>query len=133
MSYEINISKNGKHFFATNERSIGYDNLKLRHMYNMFLEKFPESEGYEISVSKINVTRKEVKVDTLKENYVLLTPVKIEIPQSIINKMNELKVKKTDQPKVFEQYVIHLIGQNYGHGVELDSFNNWYEYEGVSL
>lgn len=44
MYYEINVSLNGKHFFATSERSITNDE-KLKEVYYTFKEKFPESEG----------------------------------------------------------------------------------------
>lgn len=51
MYYEINVSKNGQHLFATAERSVT-NNLKAKEVYNLFKEKFPESEGYEISVTR---------------------------------------------------------------------------------
>jgi hypothetical protein len=76
MSYEINISKNGKHFFATNERSIGLDTMKLRTLYNLFLSQYPESEGYHITVTNWENKGTHVDVETLKdETYVVLTPV----------------------------------------------------------
>lgn len=51
MYYEINVAKDGYHFFATAERSI--TNWKqAKEMYNLFKEKFPESEGYHISMTK---------------------------------------------------------------------------------
>lgn len=50
MYYEINVSLNGKHFFATHERSIA-DKWTLKEVYNVFVEKFPKEEGYEISVT----------------------------------------------------------------------------------
>ena len=51
MYYEINVSLNGKHLFATAERSITTLNEAER-MYNLFKGKFPESEGYHISVTQ---------------------------------------------------------------------------------
>lgn len=51
MHYEINVSLNGKHFFATAERSISSE-FKLKEVYNLFKEKFPESEGYKIDVTR---------------------------------------------------------------------------------
>lgn len=51
MAYEINVSKNGEHHFATAERSIGYSEKKLREIHDKFLIAFPESEGYKISVT----------------------------------------------------------------------------------
>lgn len=51
MNYEINISKNGIHFFATHERSVS-SSKKLKEIYPILKEKFPEEEGYLISVTK---------------------------------------------------------------------------------
>ena len=50
MYYEVNVSLNGQHFFATSERSIKESN-KLDHVLKVFKEKFPESEGYKITVT----------------------------------------------------------------------------------
>ena len=50
MYYEINVSLNGRHFFATAERSVT-DRHKLKEVYNTFKEKFPEEEGYKITVT----------------------------------------------------------------------------------
>lgn len=50
MYYEINVSKDGKHLFATAERSIT-NNLKAEKVYNLFKEKFPESDGYKIDIT----------------------------------------------------------------------------------
>jgi hypothetical protein len=51
MYYEINVSLNGKHLFATAERSITNE-TKMEDIYNLFLEKFPENEGYKLDVTK---------------------------------------------------------------------------------
>ena len=51
MYYEINVSLNGQHFFATAERSI-HSETKMEEMYKLFTEKFPENEGYKIDVTK---------------------------------------------------------------------------------
>ena len=50
MYYEINVSKYGHHVFATAERDIS-NIWELEKVYNLFREKFPKSEGYEISVT----------------------------------------------------------------------------------
>jgi len=50
MYYEINVSLNGKHFFATHKRSIT-TKWELEKVYKVFKEKFPESEGYSIRVT----------------------------------------------------------------------------------
>lgn len=51
MYYEINVSLNGKHLFATAERSIT-NTTKMEDVYNLFLEKFPEKEGYKLDVTR---------------------------------------------------------------------------------
>lgn len=52
MYYEINVSLNEKHFFATDKRSITTKS-QMEKVYKIFKEKFPLSEGYEILVSKM--------------------------------------------------------------------------------
>jgi hypothetical protein len=51
MYYEINVSLDGRHLFATAERSIT-DSHKLQMVYKVFMEKFLEEEGYKITVTK---------------------------------------------------------------------------------
>ncbi len=51
MYYEINVAQYGHHLFATAERSVS-NIWELEKIYNLFKEKFPKSEGYEISVTK---------------------------------------------------------------------------------
>lgn len=51
MYYEINVSLNGKHLFATAERSI-VNTWHLQKVYNLFKEKFPAEEGYQITVTE---------------------------------------------------------------------------------
>ena len=62
MYYEINVSKNGKHLFATAERSITFS-WEAEKIYNLFKEKFPESEGYKISVTKWEKIGKEININ----------------------------------------------------------------------
>lgn len=59
MYYEINVSLNGRHFFATAERSIT-SKTQMEEMYNLFLEKFPESEGYKLDVTEWNKIGKPI-------------------------------------------------------------------------
>ena len=61
MYYEINVSLNGQHFFATAERSITNLN-KAEKVYDLFKEKFPESEGYKIDITEWNKVGKMVKM-----------------------------------------------------------------------
>lgn len=62
MYYEINVSKNGQHLFATAERSITAI-WKAEEVYNLFKKKFPESEGYEISVTRWDKVGKSVDMN----------------------------------------------------------------------
>ena len=51
--YEINVSKNGRHFFATAPRSCvspGDATEVVREIY----KKFPESEGYKVTMMNIS-------------------------------------------------------------------------------
>lgn len=50
MYYEINVSLNGKHLFATAERSVT-NKTKMKEVYRLFERKFPKSEGYTIDVT----------------------------------------------------------------------------------
>lgn len=63
--YEINVSLNGVHFFATHERSI-VSERKLKEVYKVFKEKFPEAEGYEISVTYWTKSGREINMEKLK-------------------------------------------------------------------
>lgn len=49
MYYEINVTLNGRHFFATAKWSI-IDTLHLKDVLKVVTEKFPKSEGYGITV-----------------------------------------------------------------------------------
>ena len=62
MYYEINVTLNGKHLFATAERSIT-NKWKLKEVYDIIKNKFPKEEGYDISVSKYETIGKSVDVE----------------------------------------------------------------------
>lgn len=66
MHYEINVSLNGKHFFTTAERSITSE-WKLREVYKVFKEKFPEEEGYKIDVTYWSKSGKHINMEENKE------------------------------------------------------------------
>jgi hypothetical protein len=51
MHYEINVSKNGYHYFATHERSIQTEE-QMKEIVHLFKQKFPESEGYKITCTR---------------------------------------------------------------------------------
>jgi hypothetical protein len=63
MYYEINVSKNGKHFFATHERSITTKE-QLIEALDCFMVKFPTEEGYELRLSHHIQSSKGCKVPT---------------------------------------------------------------------
>lgn len=50
MYYEINVSLNGKHLFATHKRSVTSES-KLKEVYNIFKDKFLKEDGFEITVT----------------------------------------------------------------------------------
>jgi hypothetical protein len=59
MFYEINVAKNGKHYFATAERSILHKD-SAKEIVKHFKTVFPKSEGYSISCSLCMKTSKDV-------------------------------------------------------------------------
>lgn len=61
MGYEINVSLNGHHLFATHERSI-QNETQLKHCLGIFLEKLPEAEGYKITVTHWRKTGQHMDV-----------------------------------------------------------------------
>lgn len=63
MYYEITVSVNGRHLFATAERSIIAD-WQLDNIYEVFKTKFPKEEGYKISVTKWEKTGKFIEMET---------------------------------------------------------------------
>jgi hypothetical protein len=50
MYYEINVAWNKRHLFATHERSLTNEQ-DARHLLEVFRDKFPAAEGYEVKVS----------------------------------------------------------------------------------
>lgn len=62
MYYEINVALNGQHLFATAERSIT-TSWKMKDIYNLFKEKFPEEEGYKIEVTYWETVGKKVNIE----------------------------------------------------------------------
>ena len=49
--YRINVSKNGRYVFATEQDGITYEEDAMK-VFELFKEKFPESEGYKVDVIK---------------------------------------------------------------------------------
>lgn len=62
--YEINVTFNGKHLFATAPRSIRTW-FELQKVLNIFVRKFKVTEGYDITITKwegrgYDVSKREV-------------------------------------------------------------------------
>lgn len=49
--YRINVSQNGRYLFATEQGGITWE-FDAKKIVELFKEKFPESEGYKIDVTK---------------------------------------------------------------------------------
>ena len=64
MGYEINVALNGIHLFATHERSLQSES-EMKECLEIFIEKFPESEGYKISVEYWQKTGKNIDIDSI--------------------------------------------------------------------
>lgn len=64
--YEINVALNGRHFFATHERSIvSLEDLKK--IYPILSAKFPEVEGFNIKVCKTSTKSEYLDKDELSK------------------------------------------------------------------
>jgi len=61
MHYEINVSLNGVHFFATAERSI-QDREKLEIVHSRFVQCFPVDQGFSISITQWNTEGRIIKM-----------------------------------------------------------------------
>lgn len=68
MYYEINVSLYGKHFFATHERSIR-TKAELHRVLEVFMQKFPKSEGYEVSVTYWEKWGNNVDIETIMKQH----------------------------------------------------------------
>ena len=62
MYYEINVSLNGQHFFATDKRSITTKRA-LKEVYPILKEKFSREEGFEILVSCVETKGKYLDME----------------------------------------------------------------------
>jgi len=66
--FEINVSKDGKHLFATHERSLTVgDKRKTRELYDKLVESFPKNEGYEITIRYWETVGRQIKPNELLE------------------------------------------------------------------
>ena len=68
MAYEINVSKDGKHFFATHERSLGLSKRHTKKVYDKLVEAFPANEGYLIEISCWQTTGEKIKPKNLLDD-----------------------------------------------------------------
>jgi len=59
--YDINISKNGKHLFASHERSLQSEDEFLT-VLAVLIKKFPDSEGYEITAYRTITSSKPLNL-----------------------------------------------------------------------
>jgi hypothetical protein len=60
MHYEINVSLNGRHYFATHNRSI-HDRATAERIYWDFVERFPKHQGFDITVAECQTTGRYFK------------------------------------------------------------------------
>ncbi len=66
MFYEINVSLNGRHLFATAERSLT-NREDADFLWSQFKVKFPPKDGYQLSLSERQSTGRILK--TLEKGY----------------------------------------------------------------
>lgn len=59
MFYEINVSLNGRHLFATAERSLTNER-DARALYADFATRFPADQGFKISLTEWNKTGRDL-------------------------------------------------------------------------
>jgi hypothetical protein len=69
MYYEINVSLNGKHFFATAERSI-ISAERCLDVYDALSLRFHKIDGYEIVISRVERKGRYLSRDTLVKEMV---------------------------------------------------------------
>ena len=62
MYYEINVALNGRHFFATDKRSITTERA-LKEVYAVIKAKFPVEEGFDIMVSRMETSGRYVDME----------------------------------------------------------------------
>lgn len=62
--YEINVSLNGKHFFATHERS-ARSFFDAKDILKEFFNRFPSSDGFEITCTHWEVIGKTEDIEKM--------------------------------------------------------------------
>lgn len=63
--YEINVALNGKHYFATHERSI-VDPWKAKEVLQDFQKRFPASEGFKVECTHYQSIGNRVTLEDLQ-------------------------------------------------------------------
>lgn len=58
--YEINVSLNGRHFFATSPRSCN-NKIKAEELFDEISNRFPKEEGFEVSCTHWEISGSTVK------------------------------------------------------------------------
>jgi len=66
MHYEINVSLNGQHYFGTHERS-ATNGDKAYDLARDLRERFPKSEGFEVTLWYYTGTSKRMDIDSGEE------------------------------------------------------------------
>jgi hypothetical protein len=59
MFYEINVSKDGRHYFATHERSL-IGKVEALKAYHDFVKRFPASEGFYVTLTECRRSGKDI-------------------------------------------------------------------------
>lgn len=65
--FEINVSKNGKHVFATDSSIRSYGDDAIVNLLKLFVEKFPKADGYDVSVTNWFCTSSHPLSDSVNE------------------------------------------------------------------
>lgn len=60
MHYEINVTKRGKHYFGTHERSLTTREQALE-LYWELMKRFPKFEDFEVTVYLVESHSRQVK------------------------------------------------------------------------
>lgn len=59
MHYEINVSQNGRHLFATHERSCrSFEECKA--VLTEIMQRFPKEEGFDVKIFRYDNTGQEI-------------------------------------------------------------------------
>jgi recombinational DNA repair protein (RecF pathway) len=61
--YEINVSKDGEHYFATDERSLRGTLEEAQTMARHFQKVFPKEEGYLVQLAYCMETQRTIEID----------------------------------------------------------------------